>query len=48
MEMEKKMTKKNIESADETRNFPKGKVELVKVGGVSFGKATLLPGWKWS
>lgn len=48
MEMEKKMTKKNIESADETRNFSKGKVELVKIGGVVFGKATLLPGWKWS
>jgi hypothetical protein len=43
-----KMTKKNIEAADEVRTFPKGRLELVKVGGVVFGKATLLPGWKWS
>jgi hypothetical protein len=43
-----KMTKKNIASADEVRTFSKGKVELVKVGGVVFGKATFLPGWKWS
>jgi len=33
---------------DEVRTFPKGKVELAEVGGVSFGRATLLPGWKWS
>ncbi len=26
----------------------KGKLELVRVGGVLFAKATLLPGWKWS
>ena len=39
-----KMTKKNMAVADEVRTFPKGKVELVKVGGAVFGKATLLPG----
>ena len=48
METGNKMTKKHISSADEVRSFPKGKLELVKVGGVLFGKATLLPGWKWS
>ena len=46
--MENKMTKKNIAAPDEVRTFPKGKLELAKVGGVVFGKATLLPGWKWS
>lgn len=40
--------KKNIHSPDETRNFPKGKVELVKLEGATFGLATFEPGWKWS
>ncbi len=40
--------KKSIHSADETRTFPKGKVELVKLEGVTFGLATFEPGWKWS
>ena len=43
-----KMQKKSISNPDETRNFPKGKVELVKLEGVTFGLATFEPGWKWS
>ncbi len=39
---------KNFEKPDEVREFPKGKVELVTVGGASIGKATFQPGWKWS
>ncbi|MGO8944292.1 MAG: cupin domain-containing protein [Syntrophobacteraceae bacterium] len=46
--MEHKMTKKRMAAPDEVRTFAKGKVELAEVGGVTFGKATLLPGWKWS
>jgi len=42
------MTKKTFNSPDETRSFPKGKVDLVNVGSVKFGRATLDPGWKWS
>lgn len=42
------MQKKNISSPEETRNFPKGKVELVKLEGVTFGMGTFEPGWKWS
>ena len=37
-----------MSAPDEVRTFAKGKVELAEVGGVVFGKATLLPGWKWS
>src|SRR5512142_3003022 len=32
----------------EVREFPKGKVELITVGGVTFGRATFQPGWRWS
>jgi hypothetical protein len=33
---------------DEKRSFDKGELELVTLGGVTFGRATLQPGWKWS
>ena len=42
------MTKKNFKSPDETRSFPKGKIDLATVGPIKFGRATLEPGWKWS
>ena len=32
----------------EVRAFPKGKLELVKIGNDTFGRATFEPGWKWS
>ena len=44
----KQMIYKNINTPDETRTFPKGKLELVTLNGVTFGKATFQPGWKWS
>jgi uncharacterized cupin superfamily protein len=40
--------KKNLQKPDETRSFPKGKMDVVKVGDLVFGKATFEPGWKWS
>ena len=40
--------KKNIDSPDETRPFEKGKIEMVTLEGVVFGRATFEPGWKWS
>ena len=42
------MQKKSIKNPEETRSFSKGKVELVKLEGVTFGLATFEPGWKWS
>ena len=30
------------------RSFPKGTLELVTLGNVTFGRATFQPGWKWS
>lgn len=43
-----KMQKKSIKNPEETRNFPKGKVDLVQLEGVTFGLFTFEPGWKWS
>src|SRR6476620_11850545 len=43
-----KMEKKALAAPDEKRSFDKGRVELVTVGNVTFGRATLQPGWKWS
>ena len=42
------MQRKNLDTPDERRSFPKGKLELVTLGGITFGRATLEPGWKWS
>lgn len=33
---------------DEVREFPKGRLELVKIGGATVGRAILEPGWRWS
>jgi hypothetical protein len=38
---------KRIDSG-ETREFPKGKLELVSVGGHTFARGTFQPGWRWS
>ncbi len=44
----KKAELKSFNKADEVRAFPKGKVELVKIGGTMIGRAVLEPGWRWS
>ncbi len=44
----KSIDKKSLETPEEIRKFPLGKVELVTIGNVTFGKGTFQPGWKWS
>jgi quercetin dioxygenase-like cupin family protein len=39
---------KRFEAPDETRVFDKGRFEIVRLGGVTIGRATYEPGWKWS
>jgi len=39
---------KRFEEPDEVRTFEKGKFELVRIGGMTIGRATYQPGWKWS
>jgi hypothetical protein len=42
------MEKKNLSQPDDSRTFAHGTLELVTLGEVTFGRATLQPGWKWS
>jgi quercetin dioxygenase-like cupin family protein len=39
---------KRFEQPDEVRQMKKGKFEIVNIGGMTIGKATYEPGWKWS
>lgn len=39
---------KSFERPDEIRKFDKGKFELVHIHGMTIGRATYEPGWKWS
>jgi hypothetical protein len=32
----------------ETRSFPNGRLDLVRIGGADIGRLTLQPGWRWS
>lgn len=39
---------KRFETPDEVRVLEKGRFELVHLGGMTIGRATYEPGWKWS
>jgi len=39
---------KNFGKPDEVREFPKGRVELVSIGGAMIGRAIFEPGWRWA
>lgn len=39
---------KRFDSPDEVREMLKGRFEIVNIGGMTIGRATYEPGWKWS
>jgi quercetin dioxygenase-like cupin family protein len=39
---------RRFETPDETRVMEKGKFEVVHIGGLTVGRATYEPGWRWS
>src|ERR1700688_908638 len=39
---------KRFENPDEVRVFDKGRFEIVHIGGLTIGRASYEPGWKWS
>ena len=39
---------KRFETPDDVREMEKGRFELVTLGGLTIGRATYEPGWRWS
>jgi quercetin dioxygenase-like cupin family protein len=39
---------KRFDEPDEVRTFDKGKFEVVHIAGMTIGRATYEPGWRWS
>ena len=39
---------KSFAKPDDVRTFPKGRLELVKIGGATIGRAVFEPGWRWA
>jgi hypothetical protein len=39
---------RRFEEPDEVRTFEKGRFEIVRLGGLTFGRATYEPGWQYS
>jgi hypothetical protein len=39
---------KTFTRPDEVRDFPKGKAEILNVGGSEVGRLIFQPGWRWS
>ena len=37
-----------FDAPDEVREFELGRFELVRIGGMTVGRATYEPGWRWS
>ena len=40
--------KRSIDDPTEVREFDKGRLELVELGDLVFGRAVFEPGWRWS
>lgn len=43
-----KAERKSFKVPDDTRNFPNGKAEILKIGGGEVGRLVFQPGWRWS
>ncbi|HLF16730.1 MAG TPA: cupin domain-containing protein [Candidatus Thermoplasmatota archaeon] len=44
-----RMTKKNFDSPDDSKSpFSRTGFQIVNLGGLSFNRETLQPGWRWS
>jgi quercetin dioxygenase-like cupin family protein len=41
-------TIRRFEEPDEERRFENGRFELIRLGGLTLGRASYEPGWKWS
>jgi hypothetical protein len=39
---------RRFEESDEVREFTKGRLEIIRIGGLTLGRASYEPGWRWS
>ena len=39
---------KSFKKPDEVREFPKGKADILNIGGGQVGRLVFQPGWRWS
>ena len=39
---------RGFEKPNEVREFPKGRLELIRIGGATIGRAVFEPGWRWA
>ena len=46
--MDAEVVLKRFDEPEETRVFENGKLEIVRIGGMTLARATYQPGWKWS
>ena len=46
--MDAEVILRRFERPDEVREMVKGRFEVVRLGGVTIGRATYEPGWRWS
>ena len=40
--------RRSLDEADEVREFPGGRLQVVTVGGTKVSRSTMQPGWRWS
>jgi hypothetical protein len=46
--MGKSAEHKSFKTPDEVREFPKGRAEILNIGGGQVGRLVFQPGWRWS
>ena len=46
--MDHKTEHRSFTKPDEIREFPRGRAEILKVGGADLGRLVFQPGWRWS
>jgi hypothetical protein len=39
---------RSLGKPDEVRTVPKGRLELIKIGGATIGRGVFEPGWRWA
>ena len=42
------LQRKNMNTPDETRSFPQGSFNIVRLGDFAIASSAFQPGWRWS